>query len=214
MEDAATVNNEERSCEPLGAGVRTSQHLDDKQHRDLDRNVHPTKRIRLDAYAALVVDCRETSSLVERSDTEPSLDEVKPEGTGTPEPLDNKVSIEIQPYSSHELSNSSDDSTRADMSTSVIAQLQGDNNPAPCLLELARFFRSQAVLLRQQARFLEKLVIADEIKGPDVDIQEKLYLNHVIYYTKKAHPLVVEALNKMDVIEDSLFPWVEARYVS
>ena len=99
------------------------------------------------------------------------------------------------------------------MSEPLIAQLQGDN-PTPCLLELARFFRAKAFLLRQQAKFLDELAIADEIEGPDVDLQEKLYLNHATYYAKKAHPLMVDALNRMDAIEDSLFPWVDARYVS
>lgn len=217
MEDAAIVNNqEEQHCGALGTLVGTSQQRDDEAQCELDHNEHPTKRIRLDTNTALV-DCPETSTSGQRSGSEVSeADEVEPEGTSTTEHLDNDGSID-QLLDSHkpssELFNSSDDSTYIDMSASMIAQLQGGNNPSPCLLELARFFRAQAVLLRQQAKFLEKLAIPDEIEGPDVDIQEKLYLNHIIYYTKKTCPLLDEAVNKMDVIEDSLFPWVEARYV-
>ncbi len=219
MEDAAIVNNQEeqRHGAPGALPVSTSQQRDDEAQCELGQNEHPTKRIRLDTSTALV-DCPETSTSVQRSGSELSeADDVEPEGTSTTEHLDNDGSIDQLLDSnkpSSELFNSSDDSTDIDMSASMIAQLQGNNNPSPCLLELARFFRAQAVLLRQQAKFLEKLAIPDEIEGPDVDIQDKLYLNHIIYYTKKTCPLLDEAVNKMDVIEDSLFPWVEARYVS
>jgi hypothetical protein len=213
MEDAA-INNHEQSHEPRGARASASHELDEP-HLTLDRNEHRKKRKSLDACAALL-DCPETSTLVERSDAKPSAADYVDKRTTPTETVDHEES-NGNPSDSNEptweLVNSSDGSMCPDMSEPVIAQLQGDN-PTPCLLELARFFRAKAVLLRQQAKFLDELAITDDIEGPDVDMQEKLYLNHVTYYAKKAHPLMDDALNRMDAIEDSLFPWVEARYVS
>ena len=102
----------------------------------------------------------------------------------------------------------SEDAMCPDMSSILTRQLQG-NNPTPVLLELARFFRAQACLLREQAKILDQLAIRDTMQGQDEDLDECLYRGRVTHFVKLSHDAMVAAHDRIDALEDSLYPWSE-----
>ena len=95
------------------------------------------------------------------------------------------------------------------MSASLIQQLQGDT-PTPCLLQLARFFRAQSDLLRKQAKVLDELATQEESKVSE-DVDDMLHRTRVTCRVKRAHALMLESHDKIDSIEDSVYPWAEVR---
>lgn len=108
-----------------------------------------------------------------------------------------------------ELLEFSEDIMCPDVSNILIGQLEGNHNPTPVLLELARFFRAQACLLREQAKILDELAISDTIEGPDTDIDEGLYRNRVAHFVKLSCGAMVAAHDHIDALEDSVYPWNE-----
>ena len=112
-----------------------------------------------------------------------------------------------------ELLEFSEDAMCPDVSNILTRQLQG-NNPTPVLLELARFFRAQACLLREQAKILDELAIRDTMAGPDEDLDECLYRGRVTHLVKLSHDAMVEAHDRIDALEDSVYPWSETWCVS
>jgi hypothetical protein len=111
-----------------------------------------------------------------------------------------------------ELLEFSEDTMCPDVSNIVIGQLQGNHNPTPVLLELARFFRAQACLLRDQAKILDELAIRDTIEGPDTDLDECLHRDRVTHFVKRSHGAMVAANDDIDALEDSVYPWSDTWY--
>lgn len=108
-----------------------------------------------------------------------------------------------------ELLEFSEDVMCPDVSNILTRQLQG-NNPTPVLLELARFFRAQACLLREQAKILDELAIRDTMPGQDEDLDECLYRARVTHFVKLSHDAMVATHDRIDALEDSVYPWSES----
>ncbi|KAI2504502.1 hypothetical protein MHU86_9907 [Fragilaria crotonensis] len=102
----------------------------------------------------------------------------------------------------------SEDVMCPDVSNILTRQLQG-NNPTPVLLELARFFRAQACLLREQAKILDELAIRDTMPGQDEDLDDCLYRGRVTHLVKLSHDAMMATHDRIDALEDSVYPWSE-----
>jgi hypothetical protein len=81
------------------------------------------------------------------------------------------------------------------------------------LINLARFFRAQATLLREQAKILDESIIQHEIPGPDMDLDERLFHKRILHSVQCTLSSMLTAHDRIDALEDSLLPWQDTMYV-